>query len=58
MTIVWVQRYPSDTARAISFKNDDEAQVYFQQKQEDYRYTTGQVWVERAAASRELEGTP
>jgi hypothetical protein len=46
MKIVWVQRYPSDNPRAVVLP-DAEADEYVRQKQDDYRYTTGQVWTER-----------
>ena len=45
MKIVWVQRYPSDNPVPVAIADDAKADEYLRQKQDDYRYTTGNVWI-------------
>lgn len=57
MKIVWIQRYPSDTPTPLAMDNGDTA-VYVSQKQDDYRYNSGQVWVEDVTTSGKQKGKP
>jgi len=54
MKIIWIQRYPSDKPKPIAL-SDADAHKYLRQKQEDYRYTTGKVWLEYVEQIRERQ---